>query len=955
MLNGQETVYLTGSNARHVDILDGETVTYLAPDSPVVTVSGGRVGPFDNIFRYSSTMCPPPPGDVGPGRLYLSTGRAYFTNCQTQVIDAITQFTADAQDLVVQFEVEMTMDSGRRVSQLNINEGEFTLILQGASSTRLGSGQRVSYSGMMLRVSGEVVSNSIEEFFVVRREPGSNVIQTSSFNISTPSQNIRGPGQLYVGDTKAAFIEDISFRSPGSTNPADSISQGVVEQTFMFTGVGDTTDVTNRLTMMPIITLSSDTKIIDLPDAFNVSYSSDGNVKFFSTGGRVTTLPGVEMFSVFDRSEVTTATSPDTLDLQFSSVGGSVYVDAIENTAMFVSGSNPFVATEFNTQFTLPEVPSYAITTNGKGVRQLTSTSGSPPETEAVQTVTGSFVRSIRESETLTYHDNEIVVANSMGTPILRVTEVDELIADTGATSGIYNSSTVVSFAGPGTLSYSRGTAFYTTDQNLGRNIGFQSSTAPIPEIEFKAEEAGIGEVEGVNYTIYRVAQTIGGDRVVTFEATSYTTSSSQEIIYSGNQVSVHTPLRASGMVEYDGAEQTVKYTRENGSVGIITGVDTFQYFSGGDVSTITSPGTKTINLPGNIYFTSEDETDVLFTSSNIVTPDVARRIRQRMADFSLMNVDQFSSVYTDTFNLSTDSATVSYGGGGVIWNSVSADNMREALYVDDQGVGDRIEQSVSTLLLITKSRPAKRNGIINIIFNGRDIYPYSPVLGNRDITIGTFDSFRFNGTALVGDSLPGGPYTGINRVIVFDGVEEREVNSSDTADGPVEFKGYGLLLVRNDSDTAFYTTSNPTINFLLQSIRNVREFLVSPSIQAGRGQRLTKQREANFTIGTDVIAYRGATIRFECNVVGGRPEPHSVDFFKVVPGGPDIKLNDSDGFVLVNNTLTIENIMPDDSGEYLCRASNGVPPDAEVSSSLSVREAGNYTLSARFISYGRL
>lgn len=945
-MDGQETVYLTGSNARFVDILAGETVTYLAPDSPVVTVTGDRVGPFDNIFRYSSRTCPPPPGDVGPGRLYLSTGRAFFTNCQDR-INQITQFAANAQDLVVDFEVEMTTDGGNRVTQLNINEGEFTLILQGASSTRIGSGQRVSYSGMMLRAAGEVVSDRIDEFFVVRQQPGSDVIQTSRFNTSTPI-NFRGPGQLYVGmgDTKAAFIEDISFRSPGSTNPADSISQEVAQQTFMFTSVGDTTDVTNRLTMMPIITLSSDTKIIDVSDAFNVSYSSDGNVRFFSRGGRlIATLPGVEFFSVFDKSEVTTAASPDTLDLEFSTVGGSVYIDPIENTAMFLSDSNRFVATEFNMQFTLPEAPSYAIATDGKGVRLLTSTSGSPPATEAVQTVTGSFVRSIRELETFTYRDNEIVVANSMGTPILRITEVDQLIADSGTTSGIYNSSTVVSFAGPGTLSYSRGTAFYTTNPDLGRSIGFQSSTAPIPQVEFKAEEVGIGVVEGVNYTMYRIEQTIGGDRVVTFEATSYTTSSSQEIIYSGNQVSVHTPIRTSGMVVYDGSAETLRYRMENGSVGIISGVETFRYFSGGDVSTVPSGESTTINLPGNIYFTSDDETEVLFASSNIITPEVAGFIRQRMADFSLMNVDQFSSIYTGRFNLSTDSATVSYGGGGVIWDSISADNRREALYVDDQGVSDRIEQSVSTLLLITKSRPAKRNGIINIIFNGRDIYPYSPILGNRDITIGTFDSFIFNGTALVGRSLPDGPYTGINRVIVFDGVEVREVNSTDTADGPVEFKGYGLLLVQNDSDTAFYTTSIPTINFLLQSIKNVREFLVSPSIQAGTGERLTKSREASFIIGTDVTAYEGASISFECNVAGGRPEP-SVGFYRVVPDGPDIKLNESNGHVVVNNTLTLINIMLDDSAVYMCRASNGVPPDAEVSSSLTVREAGNYTLS---------
>ena len=68
-------------------------------------------------------------------------------------------------------------------------------------------------------------------------------------------------------------------------------------------------------------------------------------------------------------------------------------------------------------------------------------------------------------------------------------------------------------------------------------------------------------EVEGVNYTVSTVIQTVGDDRVITYEATSYTTTPSQEILYSGDLVTVSMPRRAgSGMVEFNGGAQTVTY-----------------------------------------------------------------------------------------------------------------------------------------------------------------------------------------------------------------------------------------------------------------------------------------------------------------------------------------------------------------------------------------------------------
>jgi hypothetical protein len=376
-----------------------------------------------------------------------------------------------------------------------------------------------------------------------------------------------------------------------------------------------------------------------------------------------------------------------------------------------------------------------------------------------------------------------------------------------------------------------------------------------------------------------------------------------------------------------------VTYTDTSRNTQTIAGVNTFYDYSGGDITTTTTPDTTSIVGPGKLYV-SADSANVLFRSSDLVTSEVASIIRQGVTYFSV-GADQFSSSYNRVFNVSTNSSIVTYPGGGVIWSS-TFNGSRESFYIEDAGVSNRILRDIGVIFALTKSDPAKDQGLIRAIFNGRVIYSYTPITTNRDILIREGIFFAFNGTAITGP--PDGPFTGIDRIITHNGIEVKEFNSDDA---PVRFVGYGLLLVQSESDTAFFTTSVPTINYLLQSIKNLEEYLIPPEIEVpSRRKVTTKLRAYTAQFGTNVKAYAGADITFVCEIARGRPQP-VVEFSMIREDGNITLLDDSDvDITIVNNSLTLSSIGIDDSGEYKCRAENIVPPVAEVTSTLKVKEA---------------
>ena len=922
---GVVVVYLTGYNARMYDVMDGEMVEPLLPD----VVIGDERLIISDIYRFKEKRLNNPDTDeiFGPGKLYVSDGpdglgRAFFIDS----LQPINQILATAPPPRVTVDVGRVMDGGNIVVQAVVNEGEFSKIVTDQPTKDIEAFESVSYSGGRLMAQGQSYSN-IDMFSVTNRGPDGylrNIVYNSS-----QQAFVRGPGQLFVGGTSALFIEESSLRS--------QVNRDIVMETLIFNDVpGEPLVMVTDIDGNAVTLLSSSTTTVKLADAVSVSFSaSDMTATFIDRGGRVTRVPALRRFSVYDNNDVQIFATDGFTDL---SSGGKLFSDPLEGTALFATYANPVTPDEVTENIPpQPERPIYDFETDRNGVRWLVARSPSSNVTERIQQITGAYVTPIPQSQTLTYMDGALWVSFFFGLIRFHLGLVFRYRADAGMASGNFNMSAPVPYRGPGTLSINRGVAFFTTDPELGRALAFEASNAPIPNINFEVVPGmpPFNEVDGINYTVSTVIQTVGNDRVITYEAGSYATISSQEILYSGDLVTVSRPRRAgSGMVEFNGGAQTVTYRDRNGNMRVIMNVNTFHEFSGGDVTTTTSGDSTTVQGPGKLYV-SEDGMEVLFSNSNFITPEVAEIIRRGRIDFSV-RADQFSYIINGMTGFFTESAIETVPGGGLILYS-TFDGIRRAFYVENDRVLTLMRQAVSSALLLTKSPPPKDVGIIRLIFNGRPIFDYSVIRqgGINDIRIGRSESFFFNSTmsALIGDSLPDGLISGINMVVFFDGLTVKNVNSS------MQFNGFGLLLVPPDSSTAFYTTLPSAVNYLLQSIANVRNFLVPPHVQPGTGSVTTKDREVTVDMGTDVTVYAGANVTFVCNVRRARPEA-DITFVRFLPNDTYIALNDSDRVSIENNTVTIYTDTTY-SGEYGCGADNGVPPISIATSSLTVLEAG--------------
>ena len=951
-------MYLTGNNAMCPAIAANQMLVY---GNGVVLVNPfSGIGPFFDIeeFRFldetGTTMELFTIGESfvgrGPGTLFLSDQLAFFTN--NPIATDIIAAKATARPLLTQVQVRPDMSGGQPVSILDVNDGNFTMTLTGSPTKILAFtfDNRIIYSDSTLRVEQGVLRRTeypdIFTFAVLRRVAGTTDRQYSVFSMST-TDVILGPGQVYVSlrENKAFFVEDFLFRDSEGGDVIGIINTQIFRQSFSVEDIDGAVIVRDGINN-ELVTLSVNTSKLELPDAAEVTYIGlEETATFRDRGGRITTFYGITMFAIFDNSTLGMFTPMSGTTFLLCS-GGTIFIDSYQMTAIFISSTNPVVISEFCD--VIPTVSgigyTYDITVNGDYVRLLsvtrrnvTTTPVTKNEPMVILTVTGLYITTLNESEAVTFTNNEIFVKDFFDNTITRIGQVDRLFVNTeNIPFKSFENVAPIPFSGPGTLSYSRGSAFFTTNQALGRELALQTRTAPIPDIDFERVTLRVNTIDGVNYNESVLIQNIGGDRVVTFEATSYTTSSEQEILYSGDLVTVHTPMRAgAGNVTYMSDLQTVVYTDTNGEEQELVNVDRFYEFNGGSVREFPPPDVVTISGPGKIYV-SEDGTDVLFSTSNIITADVAAIIRQGVSDFSV-DADQFSSVFGGVFNLSTDSATVTYTGGGVIWSS-TFNGSRESLYINNESVRNRIRRDVSIILSLMKSEPVKDQGFIHIIFNGRSLYSYRPIMGNSDILVRRNEFVVFNGSALTG--LAVGPLAGINSIITYDGIE---VKTFDSSDAPVELNGYGMLLVQSNSDTVFFTTLVATINYLLQAIKNLEDFLIAPVLEApsGSGRITTKKRADVVRFGTDVRAFAGASITFNCEIRRGRPKP-SVEFSRVFENGTSITLNDSQmGVTITNTSLTINSISNNDTGRYTCTADNNVPPVAVAESTLTVSKAG--------------
>ena len=956
VINGQDIVFLTGNNARCNQIQDDQFVIYSAF---TLIVFPSSLETFFDIERYwfldensadlILTMTPEGIDNTGPGTLYTSIGAAFFTK-DMRVSNIIADIKAAA--MPIQTLVNVRRETGDPiVSVLDVDNGNFTMRLTGSPSAILDipTDNRILYRGNTLTVQQGLLDTveypNIQMFAVIQQERGTNTTRYRVLFTESP-EVIRGPGQVYIGvdENRAFFVEDLLFRG-GDTDIIGFINQQIFIQAFTLQPTDSTVNVLDSAPNL-LITLTRNTSKFSAPNAMEVTYIAPEQLLVLrDRGGRTNSFPGIDLFSIFENNTLKSFNSMTGSSMYFLCTGGTVFIDGSE--ALFASVSNPFVISELCNNIPFPEGILYTfdivVDSEFKRIlrsitRNITDPFTTAEEQTPLQVVTGVYITNVREPEAVAFRSNTVLIRDFFDNTVTRIEGVDTLFVNTqGEQFRRYDNQAPIPFHGPGTLSYSRGTAFFTTNRSLSRDLRFEARTAGVPDIDVELITATVNDIDGENFTESVVALKIGGDRVVTFEASSYRTSTDQEVLYADDLVTVHRPiLTREGNVTYTGSTQTVGYTDAKGNTRVIMGVGTFQDYSGGEVRTSTPSDDISVQGPGKIYV-SEDGTSVLFSSSSLITCQVAEIIRRGPTDFST-EADQFSSIYAGVFNLSTNSATVTYPGGGVIYYSTFG-GRRESLYLDNTRITNRLRQEVSSFIPLTKSVALERQGIIRFIYNGRSVYMYRPIAGNNEILILSTEFIVFNDTNIT--TLRFGPISGIRNLILFDGIELATFNESSSS---LELGGTGLLLVMMDSDTAFYITHPFSVISFLQTTKNLRAFLIPPKIRVPSTEVTvtTKKLTDDFKIGTNVRAFTGASITFTC-AARGRPSP-TLEFFRVIEGGARLTLNDSQaGISIGENSVTLGSIGNADSGTYGCRADNTIPPAAEALSTLAIIEAGLY------------
>jgi hypothetical protein len=880
------------------------------------------------------------------GILFTSRGLAFFT---TDLIFGQTVIGITATAMPVQIVVDVVrISSDPFVLLLDVENRNFTMRLTGSPTKILSivTDNRILYAENTLTVRQGILTTTefpdINMLAVLQLEPGTTNIRYRVLFTEAPDV-ILGPGQVHIGvnENRAFFVEDLPFRG-GDRDIIGFINEQVFLQAFNLRQNISGVDVEDHLRNRTV-TLTRNTSKFDAPNAAEATYIGPQRLLVLrDRGGRVNSFPGIGQFSIFENNslQIFKSSSSDT-SMHLLCTGGTVFVDG--SAALFVGISSPFVISELCDNIPVPDGISYIYDIVGDSDSKLvlrsievnmTNTLRTEEQTP-IQVVTGLYVTTVKEPEAVSFRNNTVLVRDFFDNTVTRIEGVKTLYVNTEDNQfRSYENQSPVPFHGPGTLTFSRGTAFFTTDRTLGSDLAFQARTAGVPTIDIRLIATTVNDIDGENFTESTVAVKIGGDRVITFEASSYRTSTDQEILYAGDRLTVHRPiLVGEGNVTYIGSTQTVTYADNGGTNRTITGVTRFQDYSGGEVRTTTSTDDTFVQGPGKIYV-SEDSSSVLFSSSNLISAEVAAIIRNGATDFSI-EVDQLSSVYARIFNISNNSATVTYPGGGVIYYS-TFDGRRESLYLESSSVTNRLRRDISAYIPLTKSVAQEDLGIINIIYNGRSVYRYRPIQGSRDIVVSGTESFTLNGTTISGLSY--GTITGVNRLVLHDGIELEIFNESST---PVVLSGYGLLLVQMESDTAFYTTLPFSVNLFLQTIIDVREYLIPPVIKLPRnnGKITTKKLTDTFRFGTNVKAFAGASITFTCAATG-RPAP-TFEFFRVVEGDTRIALNESQtGVSIEEDSVTLSSIGDADSGTYGCTADNTVPPADVALSTLNVKEA---------------
>ena len=829
---------------------------------------------------------------------------------------------------------------------VSINDA-FRITVTNASAMRIDSSQaqltRSTYSNEVLRIVSALetsVFSPITQFATVQAV-GEN--QEPLLTVYSSSDNITlyGACQVHVNEKEGLSFYIQDYIPAVGINVADIINRQIFMQAFQIEVIDGTATVKDTEETTVIIITSSNERF-SLPLAREVTYSLLFQMlEFINMDNTSTTFSNISSFSIFFRNMLEVFDSSENgSDITISlSNGGILYIDRSKGNALFTSNSNPTVSFQIDgAALSVSASYHYIIDTDILGVYSLVvmrENSTFSDIREQIVVLTGALVVEVEAFHAVSYNNDEVVIIGSDGEALIHLAPVTRFVVNTGVVPYIsYSGLSSVLFSGPGTLVVSRSRGFFTTETSLGRSLSFAVTTASVPVVQFERVHIRFNMIGGIAYSIGAVVLRIGGYIVSVYEAMCHKTHESEVVVYANGRVTIHqSTIVDNGDLFYTGQQQILTYITSEGSVEELRNVEKLYIFNGGEVKMFSVPENVSVSASGRL-FVSVNGTEVLFMASDIITSSVADLIRRLVTPEHTLESSQFGSIVRGVFQLSTNSAFILYIGGGTIWHRVY-NEITYIFYVNDMSFQNEIIQAVNTFLGVTKFVPQTDFGELRIVFNGQVIYSLS-VTGSVDIRLSSTDSFRYTDAALYGDFFSRRLYSGISELVIFDGMKVQVV---DVNSGPAEFVGPGLLLVQLESGTAFFTTWPATVSYILQSIATVQQHLVPPTIHRSGTQSLkVSGQSAVVMFGTNVKAFEGADISFVCKIVSSIPRPQ-ITIFKVDSSGL-IPLMESNS--TLQSRLTLSGIGMNDSGNYLCRADNGVPPTDEVMSKLNVREAGN-------------
>ena len=957
LINGRQTVRLTGSGSEFIAIPVNQTLRYQS--GSVVFIDGSSGSPstaqipvnelttFTNIngfnlqlFTGSAPSDFSLPDDVNGYFYYDRDGRAFFTN--TLIVENQRPFPAlfepPAETLFVirgaqpNDNLVLNIDNTGTISDGVADLEDDRIVLTGSSATTVGERQSVEYlSNFIVVRDGSRISGTfpgINELNVLDLvQSGGGLRQRLRTFSGSAAGTFGGAGTLYTNGG-AAFYTTL----PGVQT---EITEQIVGNQLKFIISTSPSSAIIQSNLGP----SGGSDLIELVGATTTSYPTASTIGY--SGGTI---------SVNDRGgnllqQIGTAGNPVDLSTFFShevqqfsgGASGSFNVPTGGLSLSFNADTNrafayPTAIANF-IPIPIPPTPGTAqfdIRPDGLGGANLFGQEEGEERIELV-TISNAQTFDVGQNDIVTYSGNTVRVSRS-GSPIATYNNIDAFSANGPSNTLDFSTGEAIqTYSGPGRLyADSQGRAFFTSNGNLINHVNTVLSTLPGARPTIEARTVGGTRVVNV--------ETPGGKRLVEVSSsTIQTVPSGQSVYYSNNLVGAANVFNIpqNSQTFYNANTNQVTVSDSSGNVQFTVDAPDFSAYltPGGDVEQITDNTT----LPSNGFLYSGPD-GALYTINNDITGPIVNTLNTIGATTGTVSSDEFSYYNGQAIQTFNGSAPTTFPGGGIVFTSGN-----QSFYSTDPDFNNQIIQDVPKLAPISADYNSTTD-VFSVSNNRGDLLYNFSINTAVNFELGTRDSFTFDGDIIFG--LTAQPITGVNELRYYNGIELQTFTDGDND----TFEGPGFFSFNPDTGVAFFTDDETSTSIITQRLNNLFDTFQPPSIARDTTDTTSKFREVNARFGRAVTVYEGANVNLRCETSVSNPSADFEFFVSNDNGMTFNRINETDTtdnfeITLFENganlrIMRIEMIV-NVSNRFRCRASNLVGRDT-AETIVEVRPTGN-------------